>query len=70
VLEFAQPLVDFAALLEQLIAIDLPITVLCRADCRGLSIDGVNLNEHPDHVPAERAATKGSPFDALKDIDL
>ncbi len=70
VLEFAQPRVDFAPLLVQVFAIDLPLTVLCREDCRGLSVDGVNLNEHPDHVPDERASAKASPFDALKDIDL
>ena len=70
VLEFAQPLVDFAPLLVQVFAIDLPLTALCREDCKGLSIDGVNLNDHPDHVPDERVTEKGSPFDALKDFDL
>ncbi len=70
VLEFAQPVVDFAALLTQIFAIDLPVTVLCREDCKGLSIDGVNLNEHPDHVADEGERTKGSPFASLKDIDL
>lgn len=71
-LEFAQPIVDFAPLLVQAFAIDLPLTALCRDDCKGLSIDGVNLNEHPDHVPDTdaRASEKRSPFEALKDIDL
>ena len=72
VLEFAQPIVDFAPLLVQAFAIDQPLTALCREDCKGLSIDGVNLNEHPDHVPDADASEreKRSPFDALKDIDL
>jgi len=70
VLEFAQPNVDFAPLLVQVFAIDQPLTVLCREDCKGLSIDGVNLNEHPDHVADERVEAKGSPFEKLKDIDL
>jgi uncharacterized protein len=69
-LEFEQPLVDFAPLLVQLFAIDLPLTVLCRDDCRGLAVDGVNLNEHPGHVPDERTGAKDSPFDALKDLDV
>ena len=70
ILEFEQPLVDFAPLLVQLFAIDLPLTVLCREDCKGLAVDGVNLNDHPGHVPDERAAAKDSPFDALKNLDL
>lgn len=69
-LEFAQPVVDFAPLLIQAFAIDVPLTALCREDCRGLATDGVNLNEHPDHVPAGEQPTTRSPFDALKDIDL
>ncbi len=70
VLEFAQPLADFAALLTQVFAIDQPLTVLCRPDCRGLAVDGVNLNEHPDHVPETREQEKPSPFARLEDIDL
>ncbi len=70
VLEFAQPLVDFAPLLVQVFAIEQPLTVLCREDCKGLSIDGVNLNDHPDHVADERVQEKASPFEKLKDIDL
>ena len=70
VLEFAQPLADFATLLTQVFAIDQPLTVLCRPDCRGLALDGVNLNEHPDHVPEEREQEKRSPFARLEDIDL
>ena len=70
VLEFAQPIVDFAPLLVQVFAIDQPLTVLCREDCKGLSVDGVNLNDHPDHVADERALEKASPFAKLKDLDL
>jgi uncharacterized protein len=70
VLEFEQPLVDFAPLIVQVFAIEQPLTVLCREDCKGLSIDGVNLNDHPDHVADERVPEKASPFAKLKDFDL
>jgi len=71
VLVFGPPVVDFAPLLLQFLAIDVPLTALCREDCKGLSIDGVDLNEHPDHVPAgERPVEPDSPFAALKDLDL
>ncbi len=73
-LVFGSPVVDFAPLLAQLFAIELPITALCREDCRGLSRDGVNLNDHPElagdpkHDHDEHKAP--SPFEALKDVDL
>ncbi len=74
-LTFGRPDVDFAPLLRQVFAIDLPLTVVCSESCRGLSIDGVDLNEFPDHVPEgaeeERADDEASsPFAVLKDIDL
>ncbi len=70
-LVFGQPEVDFAPLLAQLFAIELPLTALCREDCKGLSLDGVNLNEHPELVEEDRAARADeSPFEVLKDIDL
>jgi uncharacterized protein len=69
-LVFSQPEVDFAPFLTQLFAIDLPLTALCREDCRGLSVDGVDLNEHPDHVVGDGRGTRRSPFAALEDIDL
>ena len=72
-LVFGRPEVDFAPLLTQLFAIELPLTVLCREECRGLALDGVNLNEHPDHVAdgeGRRDSGPASPFDALKDLDL
>lgn len=69
-LTFSEPEVDFAYLLRQLFAIDLPLAPLCREGCRGLAIDGVNLNEHPDHVPEGVRAEDTSPFAALKDLDL
>jgi uncharacterized protein len=47
-LVFGRPEVDFAPLLTELIAIEVPLTALCREDCRGLNLDGVNLNEHPE----------------------
>ena len=70
-LVFGRPVVDFAPLLVQVLAIDVPLTALCREDCRGLSLDGVNLNEHPEHAPASVDRTEpASPFAALKDLDL
>lgn len=70
VLAFGRPEVDFAPLLRQVFAIDLPLTALCREECRGLATDGVNLNEHPDHVPEGEIPEEESPFAALKDLDL
>jgi len=68
---FGQPVVDFAPMLLQVLAIEVPITALCREDCKGLSLDGVNLNEHPEHAAASAARTEpDSPFAALKDLDL
>jgi uncharacterized protein len=74
-LAFGRPEVDFGPLLRQVFAIDLPLTVLCKESCRGLSIDGVDLNEHPDHVPAESGVAtdhgeEASPFAVLKDLDI
>lgn len=71
-LAFGRPEVDFAPLLRQVFAIDLPLTALCKEDCRGLSIDGVDLNEHPDHRPAgaDEQQEAESPFAVLGDLDL
>lgn len=70
VLVFSQPEVDFAPLLAQVFAIESPLTVLCREDCRGLSLDGVNLNEHPEHAPPASRSGTPSPFESLKDLEL
>ncbi len=71
VLVFGAPEVDFAAFLTQMIAIEQPLTVLCKPDCLGLNEEGVNLNEHPELVPeAVEDETPESPFAALRDIDL
>lgn len=70
-LVFSQPEVDFAPLLTQVFAIESPLTVLCKEDCRGLSLDGVNLNDHPEHAPpAQPRRNTPSPFASLKDIEL
>lgn len=71
-LAFGRPEVDFTPLLIQLFAVEQPLSVLCREDCRGLSLDGVNLNEHPDHAESESGALPSisSPFASLRDIDL
>lgn len=70
-LVFSQPEVDFAPLLVQVFAIESPLTVLCKEDCLGLSLDGVNLNDHPEHAQAKTSdGTTPSPFESLKDIEL
>ncbi len=72
-LVFGQPEVDFAPLLRQIFAIELPATVLCQESCKGLSLDGVNLNEFPEHkAPAtdNNADKDKPPFAALKDFKL
>ena len=67
---FGKPEVDFAPLLTQIFAIDLPLTVLCKEDCKGLSLDGVNLNDHPEHETVVQDEQPQSPFAVLKDLDL
>jgi uncharacterized protein len=69
VLTFGRPEVDLAPLLRQVFAIDLPLTVLCSETCRGLSLDGVDLNEHPGHQGPVDRASPDSPFASLGDID-
>lgn len=69
ILLFGQPEVDFAELLTEVLAVDLPLTVLCKDECKGLSSQGVNLNEHPEAAQDE-AREKDSPFKSLKDLDL
>jgi uncharacterized protein len=69
-LSFGDPSVDFTELLLQLFAINLPLTVLCKESCRGLSLDGVNLNEHPEQETTSQQGTDPSPFEVLKDLDL
>lgn len=69
-LVFGQPEVDFTNLITQVFAIDLPLTALCREDCKGLSTDGVNLNEHPELATPEPETKKPSPFAVLKDLEL
>jgi uncharacterized protein len=72
VLVFGAPEVDFAAFLTQLLAIEQPITVLCKEACLGLNEQGVNLNDHPELAPAtsDTQPRPESPFQALRDIDL
>jgi uncharacterized protein len=67
---FGKPQVDFAALITQLFAIELPLTALCKEDCKGLSPDGINLNDHPEAAPVQEEVVVESPFAALKDIKL
>jgi uncharacterized protein len=69
VLVFGQPEVDFADVLVEMFALDLPLTVLCRAECKGLSSEGINLNEHPEAEKIE-VRKQDSPFSALKDFEV
>ena len=69
-LQFGRPEVDFAELITQLFAIDVPLTALCKDDCRGLSPDGVNLNDHPEYVSEASGEDTTSPFAALKDFEV
>lgn len=66
---FGQPEVDFGPMLIQLFAIELPLTALCRENCKGLSLDGINLNDHPEMVEDSKSS-KSSVFAVLKDLDL
>jgi uncharacterized protein len=67
---FGKPQVDFAEIITQLVALELPLTVLCKEDCKGLSPEGVNLNEHPEAEKKLEEAEPDSPFAALKDLKL
>ncbi len=72
VLVFGGPEVDFASFLTQLLAIEQPLSALCKETCLGLNDEGVNLNDHPELASEEKreAANGRSPFEALRDIDL
>lgn len=64
---FGDPNVDFAQLLTQLFAIEVPLTALCKEDCLGLNEEGVNLNEHPELALPTSKPEAPSPFAALSD---
>lgn len=68
ILTFGTTVIDFAPLLVQMLAIEVPLTALCRPDCRGLSLDGVDLNLHPERASDDVAANRPSPFAALADF--
>ena len=70
ILVFGRPQVDFANLITQLLAIELPLTALCKDECKGLSPEGINLNEHPELAPQTVEEPKESPFATLKDLKL
>lgn len=75
VLVFQRPDVDFGDLLLEMLAVELPLTVLCREDCKGLSLDGINLNEHPEAAEQDTPDntendTNESPFAVLRDLDV
>jgi uncharacterized protein len=75
VLVFQRPDVDFGDLLLEMLAVELPLTVLCREDCKGLSLDGINLNEYPEAAEQDTQDntendTNESPFAVLRDLDV
>lgn len=74
VLVFQRPEVDFGDLLLEMLAVELPLTVLCREDCKGLSLDGINLNEHPEAAEQDAQDNESdaneSPFAVLRDLDV
>jgi uncharacterized protein len=67
---FGHPEIDFTELITQLFTIDLPLTVLCQEDCKGLSASGVNLNRYPEAADEAPADEPASPFDVLKDFEV
>lgn len=69
---FGQPEIDLAAFITEMLAIEQPVTVLCKEACLGLNEDGVNLNEHPELARKEdrEQPRRRSPFEALRDVDL
>jgi uncharacterized protein len=76
VLVIERPQIDLSELLLEVFALELPLTVLCRPDCKGLSPEGINLNDHPEAASVvsstndDESSDNASPFAVLKDLDL
>lgn len=73
-LVFGKPEVDFAPLLTELLAIEVPLTALCKEECLGLNEEGVNLNEHPELAGKSQAKQNGTAKikgldEALRELD-
>jgi uncharacterized protein len=58
--------INLAPLVREFMLLEVPISPLCRTDCKGLCSEcGNNLNENPcDHAPS----TGDSRFDVLKEL--
>jgi len=71
-LAFGKPIVDFARFITEMFTLSQPLTILCKEDCKGLNIDGVNLNHHPEAISEAivEIAKKESPFASLKDFEV
>ncbi len=71
-LVFGKPVIDFAPFISEMFTMSQPLTNLCKDDCKGLSIDGVNLNFHPEVAEQNNTKTpeKDSPFASLKDFEV
>jgi len=72
ILTFGKPVLDFAGFITEMFTMSQPLTALCKASCKGLNIDGVNLNKHPEAAKQVRSQSpeKESPFASLKDFEV
>lgn len=72
ILIFGNPSVNFADLIVELFLMSLPLTALCKPDCKGLNSEGINLNLHPEAVDDKKPEIeqKESPFASLKDFKV
>ncbi len=72
ILIFGNPSVNFADLIIELFLMSLPLTTVCKADCKGLNSEGINLNLHPEAADDKNLELeqKDSPFASLKDFKV
>ncbi len=72
ILIFGNPSVNFADLIIEIFLMSLPLTVLCKTDCKGLNNEGINLNLHPEAADNNKLEIeqKDSPFASLKDFKV
>ncbi len=71
---YYNPTMEFLDLTDRVvesILLEIPMKILCKADCKGLCPHcGINLNDHPDHVCEYGDERVDSPFYALKKISF
>ncbi len=61
-LVFGKPETDFSEFLMQAFVVDLPITALCKEDCPGIIVEGLETKN--------LAPSNSSPFAVLKDLQI